>query len=346
MKLQFSTNDAIIAVSILIIFFIVLQFSMPRVMFSEDKYIKIISYDILFAIDKTLKINASYINATSENNIRNSISEILLNYLGIIPLYFLDDYGAWKREINVSCFCNENFILTLNNLFKNVNINGRTIRINVFFSNFSDTSRYSNGFIIYGCHNLEENSSWILNQLTYNGILFICDINSIYFSNQEGVLNYVFNLTRARPPQNINQNYQTTTLIKPSNGNLASYRAYKILKNQFGFSDNLNLQLLTRDICVAPLSKDEYLFKHQNSDIAAITMRYFGKNIVAWSVDFYRDGELNETEQKILLSLILSVVSYKDPLIDEKFRKNLIPYVTYHYANFLEPFVLYFSIAS
>ncbi|MEM5881963.1 MAG: hypothetical protein QXS69_00655 [Candidatus Aenigmatarchaeota archaeon] len=341
MKLQFSTNDAIIAVSILIIFFIVLQFSMPKVMFSEDKYIKIISYYILFAIDKTLKINASYINATSENNIRNSISEILLNYLGIIPLYFLDDYGAWKREINVSCFCNENFILTLNNLFKNVNINGRTIRINVFFSNFSDISRYSNGFIIYGCHNLEENFTWILNQLTYNGILFICDINSSYYEAQKGVLKDIFNLTNLTSPQD-----QTTTLIKPSSGNLASYRAYKILKNQFGFSDNLNLQLLTRDICVAPLSKDEYLFKHQNSDIAAITMRYFGKNIVAWSVDFYRDGELNETEQKILLSLILSVVSYKDPLIDEKFRKNLIPYVTYHYVNFLEPFVLYFSIAS
>ncbi|MEM5879682.1 MAG: hypothetical protein QXQ16_00055 [Candidatus Aenigmatarchaeota archaeon] len=338
MKLQFSTYDAILASSILIIFFIVLHFSIPKIEFSKEKYFKFISYDILFAIDKIYKIDIKY------ENLKSIIYQILFINLSIFPDFLIADYGLWKSEINVSCVCDQEIILLLNNIYRNVEINGRNISINFFPTDFplTKTDFERHGLLIFGCD--ERISDYLTDLKIYssvNGILFICDINSTYFSRHQIALSSLFNLTIGNNNGNVN-----AILVKPPYGYSASYKAYKILKYQYGFSENVQLPLLNSNIVAAPNENSMYLFRQQNSNIAAITLTYFGKNIVGWSVNFYRDKYLDENEAKILLSLILSIVSHKEPVVLERYRTNLIPYVTFHYNKFLEPFILYFSIAS
>lgn len=335
MKSQFSSYDAIISVSILLIFFFILNFSIPRTEFDKEKYIKFLSYDILLALDRTQKINASY------GELYSNIGEILIN-LGMIPDFLITEEGLWKREINISCICDKEILLLLNNIYRNIDINGRKISINFFSTNFPliQTDFERHGLIIFDCNEEITKYSTVLKRyLTVNGILFVCDINQTYFDLHRQTLLEIFNITTG-----FNNGNSYATLIKPKSGSLAQYRAFKILKYQYNITERQNL--LTSNIVVVPRDENMYLFRQEGSNIAAVTLTYYNENIVGWSSNFYRDRNLDEEETKILLALILSTVSYKEPFIFEKYRKTLIPYISFQYKFFLEPFILYFSIST
>jgi len=336
MKLQFSVYDAIFASLILIIFYVILYYSIPLKLEFEKKYLEFLSYDILFAIDKLYKIDINY------KNLFPIIQEILISKLQRAPNFYFENYGLLPNEINISCICDEDILRTLNNIYRNVEINGRNININFFPTTFPLTrSDFENhGLIIFGCKDLSGSSYYdLLRYREVNGILLICDINSTYFSNNQPALSSIFNLSLATNNGNSNAN-----LIKPLFGFSAPYKAYKILKYQFDFSDTFTYNLLTSDVVVKPNNYEYYLFKQQNSDVAAITLSFYKDKVIGWSVNFYRDGVLDLTEQKILLSLILSITSLKEPIVPEKAKDTLIPYISFNYKNFLEPFIVYFSI--
>jgi len=333
MKAQFSVYDALLASTILIIFYLVLYYSFSISSEFGKKYIKFLSYDILFSIDKLYKIDANY------QNLFYQIREILLTKLNRQPTFYMENYGLIPKEINVSCICDSDILNTLNNLYRNVEINGRTISINFFSTNFPllQSDFENHGLIIWGCKVLSYAD--LLRYREVNGILFLCDINSSYYDNYQVVLSQIFNLEKSN-----NNGNPSAVLLKPEYGYYATYKAYKILKYQFSIQEGTSLNLLTSNIVVKPRNSTMYLFKQPNSEIAAISLSYYKDKIIGWSADFYRDKNLDDTEQKILLSLILSMVSVKEPKVPNEAKGTLIPYVSYNFQKFLEPFIIYFSI--
>jgi len=336
MKLQFSVYDALLASTILIIFYLILYYSFSISSEFEKKYIKFLSYDILFSVDRIYRIDANY------QNLFPKIREILLTKLNRLPTFYMENYGVIPNEINVSCICDSDVLRILNNIYRNVEINGRTISINFFPTNFSLTaSDFENhGLIIWGCRDLNYGYADLLRYREVNGILFLCDINSTYYDSYKTILFQIFNLEKSDK----NNGNPSSTLLKPEYGYYATYKAYKILKYQFSIQEGTSLNLLTSSIAVKPRNSSMYLFKQVNSEVAAITLSYYKDKIIGWSVDFYRDKNLDDIEQKILLSLILSTVSTKEPKVPTEAKSTLIPYVSYHYQKFLEPFIIYFSI--
>jgi len=335
MKVQFSVYDALLASMILIIFYLILYYSFSVSSEFDKKYIKFLSYDILFSIDRLYKIDANY------QNLFSKIREILSKKLNRQPTFYMENYGLITKEINISCICDDDLLKTLNNIYRNVEINGRTISINFFPTNFpllrSDFENH--GLIIWGCKDLSSGYLDLLRYREVNGILFLCDINSSYYDNYQSVLSQIFNLEKAN-----NNGNSLATLLKPEYGYYATYKAYKILKNQFLIQEGNSLNLLTPEIVVKPRNSTMYLFKQVNSEIAAVSLSYYKDKIIGWSVDFYRDKNLDDTEKKILLSLILSIVSLKEPKVPNEAKSTLIPYVSYNFQKFLEPFIIYFSI--
>jgi len=334
MKVQFSVYDALLASTILIIFYLILYYSFSISSEFDKKYIKFLSYDILFSIDKIYGIDANY------RNLFPKIREILLTKINRQPTFYMENYGLIPKEINVSCICDRDILLILNNLYRNVEVNGRTISINFFPTNFSltDSDFENHGLIIWGCKDLSYPD--LLRYRAVNGILFLCDINSSYYDKYQVVLFQVFNLEKSSK----NNGNPSAILLKPEYGYYATYKAYKILKHQFSIQEGTSLNLLTPNIVVKPRNSTMYLFRQSNSEIAAISLSYYKDKIIGWSVDFYRDKNLDDIEQKILLSLILSMVSVKEPKVPTEAKSTLIPYVSYHYQKFLEPFIIYFSI--
>ncbi|MEM5830077.1 MAG: hypothetical protein QXL82_01030 [Candidatus Aenigmatarchaeota archaeon] len=336
MKLQFSVYDALLASSILIIFYLVLYFSVPKPYGFEEKYMKFLSYDILFSLDKLYGININYLG------LRDEILYILLNKLNRPPEFYINDYGLLPNIINISCICSEGVLRDLNNRFLNLNINGRSISIRFFPTSFplTRTDFERHGLLIVGCENLDSNYADLLRYREASGILLLCDIDNNYYNSNRNSLENIFNLTIG----NNNRN-SASILLKPTSGRAASYKAFKILKYQFGFNEGSSFNFLTDSIVVQPKNSDDYLLKQNNSNIAAATLTYYKNNIIGWSVNFYRDNTLDSNEEKVLLSLLLSITSIKEPIIDEKFKGKIVPYISFHYYNFLEPFVLYFGIA-
>ncbi|MEM5828167.1 MAG: hypothetical protein QW197_01520 [Candidatus Aenigmatarchaeota archaeon] len=336
MKLQFSVYDALLASSILIIFYLVLYYSIPKPYGFEEKYIKFLSYDILFSLDKLYGINANYLN------LRDQIYYILIDKVKRIPEFYISDYGLFPNLINISCICNEEVLRDLNNRFLNVYINGRPISIRFFPTTFplTKTDFERHGLLIIGCENLDNYYADLLRYREVNGILFLCDINITFYNSNKNSLENVFSLTIGN-----NNGNSAATLTKPNSGTFATYKAFKILKYQFGYSGGQSFNLLTNSIVVMPKDPNNYLLRQANSDIAAATLTYYKNNIIGWATNFYRDNSLDSNEEKILLSLILSIASIKEPVIDEKFKDKIVPYISFHYSNFLEPFIIYFGIA-
>lgn len=335
MKVQFSVYDALLASMILIIFYLILYYSFSISSEFDKKYIKFLSYDILFSIDKIYKIDVNYQN----QNLISKIREILLTKLNRQPIFYIENYGLIPKEINISCICDNETLKTLNNLYRNVEVNGRFISINFFPTNFPllQSDFENHGLIIWGCKDLSYTD--LLRYREVNGILFLCDINSSYYDNYQTILSQIFNLEKSN-----NNGNPSAILLKPEYGYYATYKAYKILKYQFSMQEGTSLNLLTSNVVVKPRNSTMYLFRQANSEIAAIALSYYRNKIIGWSVDFYRDKNLDDTERKILLSLLLSIVSMKEPKVPNEAKSTLIPYVSYNFQKFLEPFIIYFSI--
>lgn len=337
MKLQSLIYETIVAITIFLIIFFVISYTVFQKTSLEDKKIKTILYDLLFSLDS--------VNQLTENK----INEIIKNLnLGIYAI--LSEEGKIKSKLNFSCVCTEEQLLLLNNLFKDgVDINGR--KIYLYFSptipSLTEKDFALDGLVVWSC-NLDSGSIISLEKFTrYAGILMICDLDASTYNRFQSFFYSVFGLTT-----NCNNNNNLNVKIsKPFFGSNASYKVYKILtKSNYltSFPENYVISnYLNSSIAVCGI--DNILIQENSiNGIAGAAANWYNDNIHIWTANFLRNRDLTQfltstSDQdlklkKLLLSYLLTI-SKKKAQITPKLLLSSIFYVNYYYKEFIEPYL-------
>jgi len=337
MKLQSLIYETMIAIISLIVFFLILSFLNVKKSKIDEKIFQIKVYDSLFSLD--------FLNSIS----KSSLSEILKEYS-----FEIFEEGKIKSVINFSCICDEEKLLFLNNLFKDgINVNGKNIKFFFYPSKFPLASRdyQSDGIIIWKC----ELSPELIEYERYGGILFICDINETFYSQNSFLLENLFKVSRNCYSNGLND----VVIKKPLFGFDPKYKLYKILtKSSFFIKINENEEFknflnLSQSI---PICSNHSLLVQKNNNFqnpsAGIVVNYFSNNIVIWSANFFRknltdiliSNSPEDLKIKKLLASSLLAISKKKIEIPADFSKNLIFYVKYNFNEFLETYLLITSV--
>ena len=338
MKLQTLIYETLITIIILLLIFLILSFLNIRKSEIEKKVSKIITYDAIFSLDAIGQLS------------KTSLSNLLKTYI----FEFFEE-GKIKNSINISCICNESQILFLNNLFKDgINVNRRVIKIYFFPTSFplSLNDYKADGLIIWGC----ALSSEILNFGKYAGILFICDINTTFYNQNEYILINVFKASKNCVSNNLND----VILKKPLLGSNASYKVFKILTRSsylYKFSENEEIKEFLNLSISIPICGEDILFVQKNNNnvnaASGIISNYYFGNVMILSANFLRNKNLDllltsnnpdDLKLKKLLSTLILVISKKKIEILPSYLENSINYVNYYFYEFLEPYLLTISI--
>ena len=310
---------------------------------------KVLIFDFLFS---EFGYQTNLFNATINNKISDYLSKDF-GEIGKTLKHKYKLYHAHSREILIACNCSNKTLLILNNMFRDMNINGRNVTISFVGTNLENINP-SDALLIWGCIKKDYTLQLLNYLIKGSGVINVCD--NPFANGNPNVYSNIFKIKNCSSTRLS----LLTNITKPFSGFDSSYEAKKYFFNIKVFGDFSSYKwnyafdnvLGNNTICDENEDETKYLLKTPGSpkNLSACVINEVGDAKVVWIANFTKGfsslDEIDNSRKNLLLSVLL-VASKKNGYPREDVRMLDISafFFDFNYVDYFEPFYFILSVS-